>query len=718
MKPNVRLQTNVLCIRQGDGPRLSQDEIVSRLGYFELMEYRRLNPILWVGAPGYQWTVRQKWELEGPRGRSNGTLGSLWRKRPDLNPVPSGQCRNPFEELAPEPDVAEEPRPTQESASPIESPVSGPEEIVHEQDEVITAGIDDDLLVVAPPGTGKTHTLVERIAYLVAQRLVENPREQILVLSFTRSAVAELKKRLIAKVRAGGPDDLLYVQIRTFDSLATNLLRQDLSLDGIASGYDKRIAQFNDLLARGGLPAAREALSKVRFLLVDEVQDLNGDRARMVLAIAGEVAKNDGCSMFLGDPAQAIYDYEENESDNALTSVDFLRQLGRGDYRGCRPPTKREYSEYRRFETEAMLAFVRSARSAMGSDGLYPDGSHLDELLGSLGARVLLGNVPTTIDQSATTAILTRNNLEAYWIWSWLRERGVTADLWRGARGSYWPGWIARLFLGFQGDSISIEKAHQRWEKFVAQHVGITFEQAICYLRSQGLTDGSSDIIPIATIADQLLNSAPVPGEEGPASRLVISTIHRSKGLEFDDVLLLAPSRMNSDEDVRVVYVAATRAKRSLRVLKRDEKVIRHGARRDRITTSGFHVFSYPEAPRIGLLVDGYDVIDADSILALDQPLESQKYLWDECAGRSRTMTVSGTSAAISGREIGALSRSVSEDVRTLRRIRGNSDSMLDGLLVADLATVSFPDFGSSAQQALGAARMAIIPVVTGITSV
>lgn len=717
MKPNVRLQTNVLCIRQGD-ERLSHNEIVSRLGYFELMEYRRIHPILWGSTPDYRWTDRQKWELEGPRGRSNGGLGSLWRRRPDLNPVPSIKSRNPFEHPTTDPTSEGEPKPPPEPILPLGPAPTLPVEIVSEQDEVITAGINEDLLVVAPPGTGKTHTLVERISHLVAQRHVENPREQILVLSFTRSAVAELKKRLIAKVRAGGPDDLLYVQIRTFDSLATNFLRQDLDSGAIVNGYAERIGQFNELFAAEKLPQTKEALSGVRFLLVDEVQDLNGHRARMVLAIAREVARNNGCSMFLGDPAQAIYDYEEDDSDNALTSVDFLRQLYQGTYCG-RPPVQRQYSEYRRFETEAMLDFVRKARTAMGSDGLSPDGSHLDELLGTLGDRIPLANVPTAIDLSVTTAILTRNNLEAYWIWDWLRERGVVADLWRGARGSYWPGWIGRLFLGFQGESISMEMAQKRWEKHVAPYVDIDFQQAIRFLQSQGIMESGADHIPLAAIANFVLNSAPVLADGGPRTRIVISTIHRSKGLEFDDVLLLAPSRMNSDEDARVVYVAATRAKRSLRVLKRDEKVIRNGGKRDRgINTSGFHVFSYPEAPQIGLLVDGHDVIDPDSILALDEPLSAQKRLWEECAGRPRTMDVSGVSAAVSGCEFGGLSRRIVEDIRTLRRVRGAPESALGGLRIVDLATVSFPSFGSHAQEELGTACMAIVPVVTGVTSI
>ncbi|WP_266180203.1 UvrD-helicase domain-containing protein [Dyella humicola] len=602
---------------------------------------------------------------------------------------------------------------------PVVSLPSEPTDVCSEQDSVITAGIQEDLLVVAPPGTGKTHTLIERIAYLISHGHVENPREQILVLSFTRSAVAELKKRLLAKVHAGGSGDLLYAQIRTFDSLATNLLRMDLHQDSIAGGYDNRIAQLNELLGKGKLPHTKDALSKVRFLLVDEVQDLNGDRARMVLAIASDVAKSGGCCMFLGDPAQAIYDFEESkDAENAFTSIDFLRKITEGSYSG-RSPAREEYSEYRRFETREMLDFVRAARAAMGSNGSHPDGSHLDELLGALGERTSLSSVPALVNPTTTTAILTRNNLEAYWICDWLTKRGIEADLWRGAGGSYWPGWIGRLFLGFQGEWISIEKARQRWEKHVAAYTSITFEEAVCFLEKQGLSEPGAGTIQLGPISDHLLNGSPVNPQGNAKSRIVISTVHRSKGLEFDDVLLLSPSGMDGADEIRIVYVAATRAKRKFRVLERDSQVIRKGNRQSRsLKTSGFHIFSYPKAPRIGLLVDGYDVIDPDSILSLEEPLAAQKRLWEECAGRPRTMEVIGLSATVSGNTIGQLSRKYAGDIGILRRCRGVPNSGLDGLQVVDLATVSIQAFGNTAEDELGTARLAIVPVVTGVASI
>ena len=61
------------------------------------------------------------------------------------------------------------------------------------QEQAVTHG-DGPLLIVAGPGTGKTHTLTRRIAHLVLERHV-NPGD-ILAITFTSRAAGEMKERL------------------------------------------------------------------------------------------------------------------------------------------------------------------------------------------------------------------------------------------------------------------------------------------------------------------------------------------------------------------------------------------------------------------------------------------------------------------------------------------------------------------------------------------
>lgn len=62
------------------------------------------------------------------------------------------------------------------------------------------------MAVVAGPGTGKTRTLVARIAHLIAREGV--PPKEITAVTFTRQAAQELRERLEAELggsrRCGG----------------------------------------------------------------------------------------------------------------------------------------------------------------------------------------------------------------------------------------------------------------------------------------------------------------------------------------------------------------------------------------------------------------------------------------------------------------------------------------------------------------------------------
>lgn len=81
------------------------------------------------------------------------------------------------------------------------------------------------LLVLAGPGTGKTTTIVEAVAARIAAGI--DP-EQILALTFSRRAAAELRERITARVHATVREPLA----RTFHSYAYGLLRRVAQLRG------------------------------------------------------------------------------------------------------------------------------------------------------------------------------------------------------------------------------------------------------------------------------------------------------------------------------------------------------------------------------------------------------------------------------------------------------------------------------------------------------
>ena len=76
------------------------------------------------------------------------------------------------------------------------------------------------VIVVAGPGSGKTRTLTQRIAYLIRQRGV--PSAQMLAVTFTKRAAAEMHSRLRELLSGAQVGNL---RIGTFHRLALDLMR-------------------------------------------------------------------------------------------------------------------------------------------------------------------------------------------------------------------------------------------------------------------------------------------------------------------------------------------------------------------------------------------------------------------------------------------------------------------------------------------------------------
>ena len=163
--------------------------------------------------------------------------------------------------------------------------------------EAATAG-GGPLLVVAGPGTGKTRTLVARIAHQV---LFGGMRpEQVLAISFTRQAAEELRTR----VREALPTRGDRVVVSTFHGLGMRLLREhrgesvevcdeeerlDAALAALGSGGSKREAE--KLVDRISL--AKQTTTSDRILDADPALREAWDRYHQVLASKGVMDVDD-----------------------------------------------------------------------------------------------------------------------------------------------------------------------------------------------------------------------------------------------------------------------------------------------------------------------------------------------------------------------------------------------------------------------------------------
>jgi ATP-dependent DNA helicase UvrD/PcrA len=97
-----------------------------------------------------------------------------------------------------------------------------------EQMAAARAGPEGAFLIAAGPGTGKTFTMVERFRWLVEARRVA--AEQILAVTFTEAAAAELRERLARELGIA----LENAWIGTFHGVCARLLREQAYLVGVA----------------------------------------------------------------------------------------------------------------------------------------------------------------------------------------------------------------------------------------------------------------------------------------------------------------------------------------------------------------------------------------------------------------------------------------------------------------------------------------------------
>ncbi len=91
------------------------------------------------------------------------------------------------------------------------------------------------LLIVAGAGTGKTRTLVARLAHFIATGI---PPERICAITFTNKAAGEMKRRVFGKEstkqKGGGVNDPF---IGTFHALGLRILRREASFFGRKSNF-------------------------------------------------------------------------------------------------------------------------------------------------------------------------------------------------------------------------------------------------------------------------------------------------------------------------------------------------------------------------------------------------------------------------------------------------------------------------------------------------
>lgn len=108
-----------------------------------------------------------------------------------------------------------------------------------EQDRVINAPTNQDVLIVAGAGSGKTYTMTRRVIQLIQSSVAP---ESILGLTFTNKAAAELLSRVSAEVSASGAKSFLKPEVMTYDAFFQSIVRRY----GLLVGFNQNTMPLSD----------------------------------------------------------------------------------------------------------------------------------------------------------------------------------------------------------------------------------------------------------------------------------------------------------------------------------------------------------------------------------------------------------------------------------------------------------------------------------------
>jgi hypothetical protein len=459
------------------------------------------------------------------------------------------------------------------------------------QDHVVRAPVSARLLVLAGPGTGKTETVARRLVDFLRQGI--RPA-QVLVLSFSRSAVRTLTSR-VERTVASSSDDLLelrHLSIRTFDAWSFRILRLlgHLPKDLLGRGYDQTIKLLVDELRSARREQVREVLGNVRHVIVDEFQDLSGVRGALVLELLGLLAPPGRTGVgftVLGDEAQAIYGFAlANGDDDAYSDLTAKKLLEDLRLRYSRELRVVEFKTNHR-AVKNLAGLAEALRSILGRP--IAGASKLDAM-SKLVSRIPpfddeLSAASVFVPSEGSTGILTRTNGEAIRIaqklWGTEEAPGdVPVNLTAGSPSRFVPAWIGATLGRFRGGTVTrtqFEKIYRHLYQDAAVHaqqLGVPLADSAWALLLRGTGAASRDgSIDLRLLRECIGWTDLLPDDEGvPDTGINVLTIHQSKGMEYGCVALLDPAsdvEAANDaacaEEASVLFVGVSRARQRLR---------------------------------------------------------------------------------------------------------------------------------------------------------
>ena len=471
-------------------------------------------------------------------------------------------------------------------------------EMSEEQKEIIKDKKTKAMMILAGPGSGKTKVLVHKIASLILTEDIKP--EQFMMLTFSRTAAGEFRSRLNKLIGVLSYD----IEINTFHSYALKLIARVVKEDD--SVLNQSIIEATRQISNGDIQ-----LPYKRVLVLDEFQDINANSFELVKAIYN--ANNQEMRIIaVGDDDQCINGFAGAD----VGYIDkFAEEFGTDD------DGKELYKQYELLTNfrstqnivEYSNAFIERIPQRYKTDKLYAhtseEGSVIVQTCTSTNLiSPAIEKVQTYIEKK-DIAILAYTNDEVMQVYSSLDALGIGAKYILESENFY---------LKNMSEIVEFDKTINSLLKYDTFYTEENFEDALRVILSK--FKGSKNLILLQKIIDKFLLESGVyyvsqwlayldeiklEDFEDYNKTVTVSTIHKSKGMEFDKVIMIINKTPQSDEDIRLYYVGMTRAKSEL-------TIVRHGKKKFEKNDSARYEFNdnyYTKKENIVTLVMGLEDI-------------------------------------------------------------------------------------------------------------
>ena len=405
------------------------------------------------------------------------------------------------------------------------------------------------IVVAAGPGSGKTRVLVHKLASLLLLEDVKH--EQLLMLTFSRAAATEFKQRLMELIGNAAH----FVEIKTFHSYCFDLLGRIGNLEESRNV----VSNAAEMICQGEVEPNK--IGKT-VLVIDEAQDMGAEEHALVKAL---MTNNEEMRVIaVGDDDQNIYEFRGSDSgymyrlaqESGSTFVEMTE-----NYRSARQPVDFANGFLKNIHKRIKSTPIISMRKEKGwveviryqSEYMY---------------QPLVENLLQHRDKG-TSCVLTQTNEEAVILMALLRKHGINSKLIQSMDGlRFWNMAEMRYFLRYINKRIKTPLiTEELWEE--AKHNTFsTYDRSLSLMyvkRCVEQFEQTNKTKYFSDFKEFVFESSVEDFCDVSGADVVVSTIHKAKGREFDDVYMLISDNYVKDAHLmRRYYVGITRAKNRL----------------------------------------------------------------------------------------------------------------------------------------------------------